>query len=364
MMKRALSKHNNNTKYALCELHPALKNKFLRIKNLIYIFSFLFLLSACGGKEKKVSEKQTTPTVSNNGKTISFSDSETISFFKTEKVSNANIGAELKAPAKIAATILPSDEGASQNIVLFDNSDLSVNYTQLLQHQINISQIQNINIKQKTIELERIKDMQSHGAATGQDLLNAQSALSIEQTNLANEKTALIEHETKLKAGGFNPEILRKAEIGTVFIICDIPENRISKIRAGQSCDIIFTAFPEKIFKGKVNAIADLVDNTTRMVKVRITLKNTNNQLKSGMFANVSFEVSESDFISISNSSIITVQGKDYVFVKKSANEFERREIRTGQQIGDRIIVFNGIENGDEIAIEGVMQLKGLSFGY
>src|SRR5690606_30376767 len=203
-----------------------------------------------------------------------------------------------------------------------------------------------------------------HGAATGQDLLNAQTALSMEQTNLANEKAALIEHETKLKSGGFNPEFLRKAKVGTAFIICDIPENQISKIKEEQTGNIAFTAFPNEKFTGKIDAIADMVDNATRMVKVRISINNATSKLKSGMFANVSFGLSEGNFISISKTSLVTVQGKNYVFVKKSVTEFERREIQTGQQIGDKIIVFSGLNNGEEIAIEGVMQLKGLSFGY
>lgn len=334
------------------------------MKNFVYICSFLVLLSACEGKEKKELEKQNTPTVTNSGKTISFPDVDNMTFFKTEKISNGNIEAELNAPGKIAATVLPSKEGATQNIILFDNSDLAGNYTQLIQHQINISQIQNINIKQKQLELVRTKDLYSHGAVTGQDLLNAQTALSMEQTNLANEKAALIEHETKLKLGGFNPEVLRKAKTGTAFIICDIPENQISKIKENQTCNITFTAYPNEKFTAKIDAIADMVDNVTRMVKVRILISNTTNKLKSGMFANISFGLNENNVISINKNSLVTVQGKNYVFVKKSASEFERREIQTGQQIGNKIIVFDGLIDGEELAIEGVMQLKGLSFGY
>ena len=61
---------------------------------------------------------------------------------------------------------------------------------------------------------------------------------------------------------------------------------------------------------------------------------------------------------------MITVQGKNYVFIKSSSTSFERKEIQTGQQIGDAIIVYSGLKIGDDIAVEGVMQLKGLSFGY
>src|SRR5690606_30337583 len=282
-----------------------------------------------------------------NGETISFPDIDNASIFKTENVDSNHITTDLTVLGKVAATVLPSGQGASQNIILFDNPELAGNYMQLIQHQLSISQIQNINIKQKQLELERTKNLHLHGATTGQDLMNAETALSMEQTNLAFEKTALIEHETKLKSGGFNPEVLRKAKVGTAFIICDIPENQINKIKEDQSCSITFSAFPNESFTGKIDAIADIVDPITRMIKMRISINNITNKLKSGMFANVSFDLNpqisdgqKQDFINISKASLVTVQGKHYVFMKKSANNFERREIQIGQQIGDRLIVY------------------------
>jgi cobalt-zinc-cadmium efflux system membrane fusion protein len=330
-----------------------------------YISLFILLLSACGGKDKhdKI-EKSTAPTVSNGGTTISFLDEKSISFFETEKLNSSNVTADFTAPGKIAATVVASDEGASQNIVLFENPELAGSYTQLIQHQININQIQNINIKQKQIELDRVKDLQLHGAATGKDVLDAQMAMSMEQTNLANEKAALIEHEAKLKAGGFSPDILKKSKAGMAYLICDIPENEIEKIKQGKNCDITFTAFPSEKFTGKIDQVADVVDNMTRMIKLRITVNNSSSKLKSGMFANVSFGVSEGDYISVNKNSLVTVQGKSYVFVKKTPTVFERREVRTGEQIGDRIIIYDGLKNSDEVALQGAMQLKGLSFGY
>ncbi len=334
------------------------------MKKLSYIFSLIYIISACGEKEIKVSDRKTTPNISNNGTRIYFPDAKSSAFIKTEKISSNKLNAELNAVGRVVAIVLPSEEIDSQKIVLFDNPELAENYAQLLQHEINIRQIQNISIKQKQIELERIKDLHLHGAATGQDLLNAQTALSIEQTNLANEKAALIEHETKLRAEGLNPETLRKAQAGTAFIICHIPENLINKIKIKQACNITFTAFPNENFTGKIDAIADMVDNNTRMVKVRITINDSGSKLKSGMFANIFFDFSEENFISINKNSLVTVQGKNYVFIKKSTNEFERKEIQTGQQIGDRVIVYSGLNEGDEIVTGGVMQLKGLSFGY
>ena len=335
------------------------------MKNTIYILFILAFLASCAAEEeKKDAVQHFAPVASDNGRTITFQDETAIAFFETESISSQNIDSDLKAPGKIAANVFPSGMGASQNIILFDDSELSGHYTELMQHQINIRQIQNVNIKQKELELERMKELQKYGASTGQELLSAETELSIEKSNLANERTSLIEHETQLKSGGFRAEMLQKAKAGTAYLICDIPENQIGNIEEGQACNAVFTAFPKDTIKGKVDAITDKIDNSTRMVKVRIIINNSSNKLKTGMFANVSFGTTQNDIVTVSQDAMITIQGNHYVFVKKSANEFERRQIQTGHQVGDRIIVYGGLEVDEQIAIKGVMQLKGLSFGY
>lgn len=337
-----------------------------QMKNLLtYSWLALSLLAACTKKEdKKAAIDTSTPTVNETGSVITFPKAEETAFFKTEAIASSALVADITAPAKVSATVLRSNEGASGNIVIFDNPDLSGNYTQLLQHLTMISQIQNINIKQRKTELSRIQDLQEHGAATGKDLLESQTALSMEETNLINERSAIIEHETKLKAGGFDPLLLRRAPAGTAYIICDIPESEISKVKQGSKCILRFTAFPNENFTGNIDAVADMVDQTTRMIKLRVTINNATGKLKAGMFGTLAFGLSEGKNLSIDKDALITIQGKNYVFNKTSPTSFERKEITIGDQIGDRILVYTGLKDGDNIAIKGVMQLKGLSFGY
>lgn len=323
------------------------------------------LATACSKKESgKPEVDDTTPTVNETGTKISFPKKDEADFFQTEVLKSSSLMMNMNAPAKVAATVVRSNEGASGNIVLFDNPELSGNYTQLLQHLTMINQIQNVNIRQKKTELSRMKDLQEHGAATGKDLLEAQTELAMEETNLLNERSAIIEHETKLKAGGFQPNQLRKAPAGTAYIICDIPESEVSRIKEGSKCTLQFTAFPNENFIGRIDDVADMVDQTTRMIKLRVTINNANDKLKAGMFGAMSFGLSEGVGMSVDKNSLVTVQGKNYVFVKINPTVFERKEVRAGDQVGDRIVVYSGLKDGDNVAVKGVMQLKGLSFGY
>lgn len=330
-----------------------------------YFMAASLLLAGCGHKaQKPVVTDDPGPTITNNGQQISFPDTTSSNFFIVEPVGDSAMSGSLHAPGKVAATVLRSQEGG-QNIVLFDNPELTSHYSELFQHKININHIQEINIKQRKIELDRTQDLFDHGAASGKDILEAKSNLSIEQTNLANEKTQLIEHESALKAAGFDPEALPHAAAGNAYIICDIPENQLSNVSKGTPCTIVLSSFPDNAYNGKVEDIADVIDNVTRMVKLRIRLATPDTDIRAGMFAMVSFQVKgDSQSININKSALITSEGQSYVFVKTGPNTFTRKEVRTGQQIGDRIAVYSGLQNGDQVVTKGVMQLKGLSFGY
>lgn len=329
------------------------------------VFSICFLLVfACTPKAKNQNVDYLSPLVEKNGAIIRFQSQKISNNFDIQKLSSNVLIADLSLPAKVAATVENSGEIARQSIVLFDNADLANSYSMLKQHLMNINQIKNVTIKQRKIEYDRIFDLKSHGAASGKDLLEAQTALALEETNLANEKASLIEHETKFKMNGFNPELLRKAKNGAVFIICDIPENLIHATKEGQHCTLKFNAYPNEIFEGKIDEITDVVDPQTRMIKLRISVKNTEDILKAGMFAMVSFGINEGKHLTISKSSVITIQGRNYAFVKTSPLTFERREISIGNEVNNKIIIFSGINEGESVVSSGLMQLKGLSFGY
>jgi multidrug efflux pump subunit AcrA (membrane-fusion protein) len=100
------------------------------------------------------------------------------------------------------------------------------------------------------------------------------------------------------------------------------------------------------------------------MVKLRITITNPNGKLKAGMFGTTKFGLSQGKFLAVPREALVTVMGKDYVFVKKSDLEFVRKAVNTGQQADGNVIIFDGITDQDMVVIKGAMQLKGLSFGY
>ncbi|HTH56291.1 MAG TPA: efflux RND transporter periplasmic adaptor subunit [Cyclobacteriaceae bacterium] len=325
----------------------------------------VLIFVACGKKENQNIIQVIKPKVTENGRLIQFSDKKTADFFVAQPIASSQVFANITAPARVVATVVPSQESPNQNLVLFDNPELTSSYTLFLQHLANIHQIQNVTIKQRKIELDRAKDLQQHGAASGREVLEAQTALALEETNLINERAANLEFEAKLKLGGFDdPEELRTAQARTVWSLCDLPENQLSNISIGNKCQLNFNSYPRETFEGKIEDISDVVDISTRMVKARIVVTNPAGKLKAGMFGTAKFGLDQGKFLAVPKEAMITVMGKDYVFVKTGDMDFERRQVNAGQQANGNIIIFNGLTDQDKVVVKGAMQLKGLSFGY
>lgn len=321
------------------------------MKKTLGICMFLILLLAGCRKHERNSEIVSIPKpeVKENGQVIEFTDAHQISQFETLSVKKQNVTAQFSAPAHVMATVVTSDESSLQNLILFDNSDLSYNYASYLQHLVLINQWK--------ININRVKDLLAHGAATGKDLIEA-------QTQLANEEAIILEHETKLKLGGFDPKALKAARAKTVWILCNVPENQVDKVLEGNKCTVHFSSFPNENHYGRVEAVGDVVDNLTRMIKIRIILSNPDGRVKAGMYATVDFGLAEGNFITVPRSAIITVNGKSFVFVKTDKSQFKRQEILLGQQIDDKNIILRGLNDGDSVVVTSAIQLKGLSFGY
>lgn len=342
------------------------------------IASIAWLAMSCGQHHENKPAAAAKTVVEDSGRTIKLPpDSLTLHFFKTQETTQSDLNAELMAPAHVAATVVRSAENSAQNIVLFDNPDITASYTEMLQHIISIREKGNIIRQkkaiaaQKQIELDRFRDLAEHGAGTGKDvsdaktdLISAQTDMAIAETDLANEKTSIIEHESKLKLAGFDPQSLVTAKADKTWLICEMPENQITKVKEGSNCKLQFNSYPGETFTGIIENVGEVVDNITRMVKLRITVADIQHKLRAGMYATVKFGVSEGNTLSVPRSSVVTVQGKNYVFVKTDDRTFVRREIMTGAQVGDRMVVLTGVQPGDKVVTDGSMQLKGISFGY
>src|SRR5690349_9909090 len=228
------------------------------------------LASSC--KKKEVAEVLVTPlpVVDHDGAKITFAnDAQTLSFFAFDTVRSENLAGSFEAPASVAVTVESPTVQGGRGTVLFDNPDLGATYSAFLQHLINI--------RTNRLNLDRVQDLSQHGAATGKEVLDA-------ETVLANEEAAITEQEARLRIAGLDPEELKKPSRDEAWLLCEVPESQIQQLKVGTPCTIRFTAYPNEIVAARVSGIGAEVDNVTRLVKARVSLPNPSNKFQVGMF--------------------------------------------------------------------------------
>ncbi len=252
------------------------------------------------------------------------------------------------APAHVVASIAAGLSSADK-VVLFETPDATSLYSQYRQNRANM--------ERTSRNLERVRTMFENQTATAKDLNEA-------QTDDANARASMAEAEAKLREVGLNPVTLDHVAGGTVWLISDVPESQLSEVQQGEEVDLTFSSFPGVTFRGRVEGIGEVVDPVTRTVKVRVSTPNPKGRLIPGMFGRVDYGDPRDDVVVLPATCVITAEGSDYVFVRNSDTEFERRQVSIAASDADEVIVLKGIRDGDRVVSAGAMLLKGLSFGY
>ena len=159
------------------------------------------------------------------------------------------------------------------------------------------------------------------------------------------------------------PNLFTIADLGEVWVVCDVFENDLGEVHLGDGADIALNAFPGRVFHGKVADISRVLDPNTRSAKVRIVLSNADGALRPGMFAVATFRSRKlADRVVVPSTAIMRLHDKDWVFRKESTNRFRKvvvqadglapdgmQEIRDGVKSGEELVT-NALEFSTEVA--------------
>lgn len=160
-----------------------------------------------------------------------------------------------------------------------------------------------------------------------------------------------------------NPEkvLFMVADLSTLWVVIDVYEKDLSRLKVGTGVKVSVTAFPDKAFKGKISYIAEVVDEKTRTEKARVTIDNASGLLKPGMFATVLVEGSHEGverLIAVPEEAVLMDGAERYVFVQVSPDRFKRRDIEIGRIFGKSLEVTAGVKPGETVAVKGAFILK------
>ena len=157
--------------------------------------------------------------------------------------------------------------------------------------------------------------------------------------------------------------LFKVVNLSKVWVMFDAYEADLPWIEKGDRVEFTVEALPGKKFNAKVSFIDPFINPQMRTAKVRVEIRNPEDKLKPGMFANGTLHstiAAKGNELLIPKSSILWTGKRSVVYVKvpdRESPSFLYREIELGPEAGNFYVVADGLEEGEEIATNGVFKI-------
>lgn len=167
-------------------------------------------------------------------------------------------------------------------------------------------------------------------------------------------------------SGGTVLELFTIGELDTVWVMADLFEMDLGRVKQGTECLVKVVAYPGRVFKGSADWVSETLDPATRTAKVRCKLDNSDRSLKPEMYATAALAVDRQRTLALPRSAILHLGDQTMVFIDlgKAADgrlRFERRPVSVNEELGgDFLPVVRGISAGERVVISGAILLSGM----
>jgi Cu(I)/Ag(I) efflux system membrane fusion protein/cobalt-zinc-cadmium efflux system membrane fusion protein len=139
------------------------------------------------------------------------------------------------------------------------------------------------------------------------------------------------------------------ADLSTVWVYANVFQDAVGRLRPGDPAQVTVDAYPGRQFNGRVDQILPQVDPVTRTARVRLIFRNPGVVLKPGMYVNVDINLPLGKQLVIPATAVLQSGSRAIAFIDHGDGNLEPREIQTGPQIDDFIIVLKGLQPGDHV---------------
>lgn len=139
------------------------------------------------------------------------------------------------------------------------------------------------------------------------------------------------------------------ADLSRVWVLADLYEMDIGRVRVGDRTAFTVDAFPGRQFAGRIEFIYPTVSSETRTLKVRVSLDNSGAVLKPGMYGRVRVAGRGGSALVVPGEAVVNTGEHKYVFLARADGHFEPRMVWTGVQDGDRVQILKGLAAGDTV---------------
>lgn len=227
------------------------------------------------------------------------------------------------------------------------------------------------NFLSREREYKRLNKMRQSGAVSSNDwevnqnaYLSAKTDLELAQLALSYTKVTssfagrLVRREVDLGAHVLVGKLLfRVMAINPLLVRVYVPANRIGKVSAGQTVDLLVDSV-DGALQGKVELVSPIVDPDTGTIKVTVRLESYPSSVRPGDFTQVKMITdSRENALMLPSGSLIEERGLHYLFVEQDQKAL-RKTVTVGFVSEDKTEITGGLERDEWVVVKGHRSLN------
>ena len=229
---------------------------------------------------------------------------------------------------------------------------------------------------------EATHEMYQGGMASNRDVLQAERAVKnaeaerkrLEEIYTINHITGNSTYAIKAPISGFiteanispdmqirpdqDAELFTLSGLDNVWVVANVYENDINKVRAGAEARITTLAYGDStLFRGVIDKVYPVLDEASKTEDVKINLPNPDYRLKPGMFANVYVPVPTAGMAcpAVPAEAVIFDDDKHYVVTIDKQNVLAIRKVRLRKEGNRYDYIAAGLKPGERIVAHNAL---------
>ncbi len=200
-----------------------------------------------------------------------------------------------------------------------------------------------------------------------QELVNAQSATREADNIVRREATHLVEtlglradapndssDDTPGATISTSADAFVIGDLSRLWMLASVDTATLSKLNVGQTATVTLPDVPEANYTGKITNLGQEFDPVTRLMQVRIEIRNPDNRLRPEMLASAEFTTGDGiPTVLVPQEAIQQVNGEDVVFVRMASDRFRVQAVKMGENVHGKVRILQGLRPGEQVITHG-----------
>ena len=152
------------------------------------------------------------------------------------------------------------------------------------------------------------------------------------------------------------------ADLSIVWAVLDVYGKDVGNISSGAEATVQSDAYPGATWQGSVTLVEPMIDEASKMARVRVALANADRRLRPGTLVTAALplrEVAGHAMTAVPSAAVQRLSGITSVFVEVSPGKYALRAIEIGREVGGMVEVLGGVREGERVVVGGTFYLKG-----